>query len=74
MKFIGIKIDAFIVTDMKGNESIIEMVPVSSIDEIQLDIDSLVLVAAKKNYQEEIIQNLKMNFECEVYNWYPYQM
>ncbi|WP_186333821.1 rhamnan synthesis F family protein [Paenibacillus xylanexedens] len=71
MDFIGVKIDGFIVTDMSGNESVIENIPVHAFGEIEFDSDTLVIIATNKKYQEEILKNFKKNqlTSHSFYNW-----
>lgn len=71
MNHIDIKVDAFIVTNMMGNNAVIKNIPVYSLDEIDVDNDTLIVVAAKREFAEEINGNLEkkqwpMN---AVYNW-----
>ncbi|CQR58614.1 rhamnan synthesis F family protein [Paenibacillus riograndensis] len=74
MNYIDVMVDAIIVTDMIGNEPVIEDIPVYRLNEIEFDNDTFVIIAVTKQYQEEIFGNLKekqlpMN---NVYNWDSY--
>lgn len=62
--------DAFIVTDMTGDDTVIESIPVYSLNEIKVDNDTLIVVAAKK-FAEEINESLskKQWPMSAVYNW-----
>nr|WP_320017125.1 rhamnan synthesis F family protein [uncultured Desulfobacter sp.] len=71
MYHIDVKVDAFVVTNMIGNGAVIKNISVYSLDEIEVDNDTLIVVAAKKEFTEEILGNIEkkqwpMN---AVYNW-----
>ncbi|WP_139904173.1 rhamnan synthesis F family protein [Clostridium thermarum] len=74
MKAIDVRIDAFIVTNMAGNESEIENISVYSLNEIEFDNETIVIVAVKKEYQEEIFKKLKENGlpTSAICNWRQY--
>lgn len=71
MDFIGVKIDAFIVTNLMGNESMIENIPIYPLNRIELNNETMVIVAVKEEYQEEILTSLKEKQlpENAIYNW-----
>ncbi|MNI63665.1 Rhamnan synthesis protein F [compost metagenome] len=74
MNFIDIKVDAFIVTEMNGNESVIDNIPVYPFNEIEFDNETLVIIAANKKYQKDILGNLKKKQlpASALYNWCSY--
>lgn len=74
MSFNGEKVEAFIVTDMVGNQSVIENIPVYPLNEIEFDNETFVIVAAKTEYQKEMLDILKEKYlpSSSIYNWYPY--
>lgn len=74
MKFIGIKVEAFIVSEMNRNELVIESIPVYPFNEIEFDNQTLVIIAANQKYQENIFGNLKKKQlpASALYNWCAY--
>lgn len=76
LRNIDVKADAFIVTDMNGNKPTIENTPVYPLNGINFDKGALVIVAVKKEYQEEIFESLKEKQLpiSAVYNWDSHRM
>ncbi|MEK3826961.1 MULTISPECIES: rhamnan synthesis F family protein [Paenibacillus] len=74
MNFIDIKIDGFIVSEMRGNETLVENIPVYAFNEMEFDKETLVIVATNKKYQVEIIEKFKTNqlTANTIYNWFSY--
>lgn len=74
LNFIDVKIKGFIVTNMESNEQFIDGIPVYTLDEVDFDNESGVIVAVNKKYQKEIFENLKTKLQSlnDIYNWCPF--